>query len=218
MSFIVKMVLCGDQGVGKTSLIRRYVDNDYSSNTAPSMGVNFTISTYEGDTAVYQVHGWDISGHPRHTQLAAMYARDAQIILLVFDLCSRASFDAIDLTWFPLVRHVQANYYLVGTKLDMADEARRQVPNQQALFYANCNGMRYFEVSAKTGQEVKHNFEGMLAVATLPTSPRSTAAEGSPPAAASADEDIRKLLTPSSDSSPPVTPRLRWWQRRWRCF
>lgn len=163
---VIKIVVCGDVNSGKTSLLRRFVDNDYSDNKKPTIAVDYSI--YDDQINKCTVHNWDVSGEMRYANMACVSAAGAQAVLFCFDMCNHHSFESIEAVWRPLLATTFAigtnslAMYLVGTKLDMADSQRRQVPAQEALNYAVDKGMRYFEVSAKTGQFVAQSFQSLV--------------------------------------------------------
>lgn len=168
---VVKIVVCGDVNSGKTSLMRRFVDNDYSDNKKPTIAVDYSI--YDDQINKCTVHNWDVSGEMRYANMVCVSAAGAQAVLFCFDLCSHRSFESIEVVWKPLlattfaIGNTDVALYLVGTKLDMADAQRRQVTSQEALSYAVESGMRYFEVSAKTGQFVAQSFQALVQMAVF---------------------------------------------------
>jgi small GTP-binding protein len=162
-SRVIKIVLCGNVNTGKTCLVRRFVDGDYSDNKTLTVGVNFVLR--EMKASVLTVHCWDVSGDDRHKHMVRPYMAGAQVVMFAFDLCNRDSFECVESVWRPLVCGETSFIllYLVGTKLDMADAARRQVTSQEALLYATAHGMRYFEASSKTGgADVEQNFQAVV--------------------------------------------------------
>ncbi len=205
---VIKIVVCGDVNSGKTSLLRRFVDNDYSDNKKPTIAVDYSI--YDDNINKCTVHNWDVSGEMRYANMACVSAAGAQAVLFCFDLCDHHSFESIDAVWRPLLATTFAigssnvmALYLVGTKLDMADAQRRQVTAQEALNYAVANGMRYFEVSAKTGQFVAQSFQSLVQMVMF-NQPNGT----------SFGEDEHLL---EFDSSPTTTAAAETTQYCWKC-
>ena len=91
-----KIVVVGDVGVGKTSIIQRYVHNNFTSNYKSTIGVDFALKVVrlnDGSDARLQL--WDIAGQERYGNMTRVYYREAVGALLVFDLSRKITFDAL---------------------------------------------------------------------------------------------------------------------------
>lgn len=167
-----KVIIVGDTTVGKTSIIKRLVDNVYNLNEKATLGVDFFIRTfYTTDTnKPIKIHIWDTAGQERFAQLVHSYFRGAHVILFTFDLSNKKSFTSVEERWFKqakwLVDEETKLYpqnmlvYLIGNKLD---NQRRQVDKQEAAQFAEQHGMRaYMELSAATGEHVQEHFQTIV--------------------------------------------------------
>ncbi|CAH0404348.1 unnamed protein product [Chilo suppressalis] len=153
-----KIVVLGSQGVGKTSLVVRYIGKMFSKHISPTIGASFfTCNISVGDTRV-KLQVWDTAGQERFRSMAPMYYRNANAALLVFDITSVASFNAIK-GW---VKELQSNVpeemvmSVVGNKCDLHE--CRAVPYSEATAYAASIGAAYCETSALHDQNIEQVF------------------------------------------------------------
>uniref|UniRef100_A0A6B2E8M9 Putative gtpase n=1 Tax=Phlebotomus kandelakii TaxID=1109342 RepID=A0A6B2E8M9_9DIPT len=147
-----KIVLLGAQGVGKTSLVVKYITNVYSKDVGPTIGATFFNCRVSLEDIRVKMQIWDTAGQERFRSMAPLYYRGANAALLVFDLTNYASFGAVK-TWVSeLQRNVQEPMVLtlVGSKSDL--EEARAVAREEAAVYATSIGGNYFETSAVTTQ------------------------------------------------------------------
>ena len=135
---LVKVALVGDSGVGKTSLMMRYVEGTFDETQLPTQGVNFmerTVSV-QGHELTFSV--WDIGGSHFESMLP-LVCNDAAVVLLMFDLCRRESLDSIR-KWHEKARsfNKHAVPFLVGCKWDqlalLPEEEQRHVEDMARRF------------------------------------------------------------------------------------
>lgn len=164
-----KILLLGGEAAGKSSLLARFLDNEFSEAYEPTIGMDFKSETLflRGRVARFKII--DASGHRRFRSLLPQYVRDADAVLVAFDTTSEESFVAVR-GWFDLIaeergklgrraaaaQHTQLTA-LVGTKADLA-QARRVSP-EQAQALADQLGSEFFETSAKTGDGCRSLFQ-----------------------------------------------------------
>jgi small GTP-binding protein len=160
--FSFKVAICGDTGVGKTTLLEGEGASSYARTSGDTtVGINFRVKFYEVDGQTYRVQFWDCPGAERYMKLTSRYCAGAAGAIFVFDVNNRATFDHIS-DW---IRQVEKNgpvlKVLVGNKVD--DNSRgsgREVTQQEAEAFADKNGLDYFETAALTGLRVNHVFQG----------------------------------------------------------
>lgn len=162
----VKLVLLGEAAVGKSSLVLRFVSNDFQENKEPTIGAAFlTQKCTVGDRTIkYEI--WDTAGQERFALLAPMYYRNAQAALVVYDVTKPASF--IKARHWVKELHEQAakniTIALVGNKYDLvaddndADESLRRVSVAEGQALADEEGLLFFETLAKTSHNVNDVF------------------------------------------------------------
>lgn len=148
----VKLVLLGDQGIGKSSIALRYVRGEFTENSEATIGAAFLTQTTSLSSQAIKFDIWDTAGQERYHSLAPMYYRGAQAAVIVYDITSKKSFSrAID--WVKELKQ-QANAQIVmvlaGNKADMAAE-KRAVSREDASAFAEEHNLIFLESSAKTG-------------------------------------------------------------------
>ncbi|XP_078723037.1 ras-related protein Rab-12 [Lampetra fluviatilis] len=154
-----QLILIGNRGVGKTSLMERFTDDAYSDACKSTVGVDFKIKTIELGGKKIRLQIWDTAGQERFNSITSAYYRGARGILLVYDLTRRDSF--LDLhKWMSMVDKYASedvDLLLVGNKLDR--EAEREVTREEGLKFAQrFSGMRFCEASARENRNVEDIF------------------------------------------------------------
>jgi Ras-related protein Rab-21 len=154
-----KIVLLGDTGVGKTSLALRFVQDAFSSRTAPTVGASFLTKVLLVEDCKIKLRIWDTAGQERFRSLAPMYYRGACAAVIVFDITREDSFKKM-CEW---VKELQINLsedilvVVVGNKADL--DKYRRVDKAKAEEYArSIAALSYVEASAKTGEGIEDIF------------------------------------------------------------
>ena len=88
----VKLVLLGDTGVGKTSIVTNFVTDQYSPDTEATVGATFLSKTITLEDKVIRFQIWDTAGQERYKSLARMYYNDAQAAIIVYDITKPSSY------------------------------------------------------------------------------------------------------------------------------
>ncbi|GMM32812.1 Rab family GTPase [Saccharomycopsis crataegensis] len=155
-----KLVFLGEQGVGKTSLITRFMYDTFNSQYAATIGIDFLSKTMYLDDKTIRLQLWDTAGQERFRSLIPSYMRDSNVAVVVYDISSKKSFEAID-KWVEdvkLERGSNVIIVIVGNKNDLNDS--RQVTADEAELTAKKLGASiFFETSTKTGHNVKLLFK-----------------------------------------------------------
>ncbi|KAM4795418.1 ras-related protein Rab-42 [Rhinophrynus dorsalis] len=154
--FQFRVLLLGDSGVGKTSLLRRYTDGEFTDTTAQTVGVDFCCQEEEPEAGVkVRLQFWDTAGQERYRSVTRSYYRNAAGVVLLFDLTTRQSFENI-LEWYrEVIERVQTDtliFMLLGTKSDL--RVQRGVTREEAQRLADNLRAPYLETSARTGSNV----------------------------------------------------------------
>lgn len=161
--FIFKIILIGDSGTGKTSLINRYIYNNFHEKYLCTIGVDFMMKRVVlDDNTVIKLQIWDTAGMEKYKQITSTYYRGAQGAIVVFDLSSQTSFNSVS-KWVNDFKQISnPNYhqtiYIVGNKNDLLD--KREVTQEDIDNYCEMNNFAYLETSAKTGEGVEKMFMG----------------------------------------------------------
>lgn len=174
----VKVVILGESGVGKTSLVVRYVNKTYHPFLEPTIGAAFFGQTIElpDQSSVVHLKIWDTGGQERYHSLAPLYYRGSGAAIFVYDICRIHSFQTLK-RWVRELEENDAEFSqrviaLVGNKSDLTDH--RSVPRQDAELYAEEIGAYYVETSAKDDANVQLLFEELARRAALILPPDKT--------------------------------------------
>ncbi|EED19959.1 RAB GTPase Vps21/Ypt51, putative [Talaromyces stipitatus ATCC 10500] len=151
----VKLVLLGEAAVGKSSLVLRFVNNDFQENKEPTIGAAFLTQKCSLPTRMIKFEIWDTAGQERFASLAPMYYRNAQAALVVYDLTKPASLVKAKHWVAELQRQASPGIViaLVGNKLDLTDSGAGQA-NEDAAEAEN-NGVP--GPDAEGDEEVENN-------------------------------------------------------------
>jgi small GTP-binding protein len=157
--FILKILTAGDGGVGKTTLLHRFVEGRFSADTKMTIGVEFFLKETQIDGQQCTLQLWDFGGQERFRFLLESYVLGAKGALLMFDLTRPITLDNLD-QWINIVRKSDPNLpvMFLGTKNDLAeeiminDEYAESIKEQFNLF-------EFLRISSKTGENVQEAFE-----------------------------------------------------------
>ncbi len=157
--FLYKTVIVGSSGVGKTSLLNRFVEDRFESNYKPTLGVDIKRYTFEYNSHTnFSFTAWDVSGQNSFKSLRKVYYPNTQSFLILFDLSDRDSFRKVDYWLDEIHQYGNKNgvFLLVGNKKDLQTE--RNISPEEGKQKADELGFEYFETSAKTGDNVTNLF------------------------------------------------------------
>ncbi|PHH49511.1 GTP-binding protein ypt5 [Ceratocystis fimbriata CBS 114723] len=158
-----KLVLLGESAVGKSSIVLRFVKDQFDSFRESTIGAAFLTQKVETkDKNIVKFEIWDTAGQERYKSLAPMYYRNANCAVVVYDITQAASLDKAKAWVKELQRQANENIViaLAGNKLDLVQEQpdKRAVPAADAEAYAREAGLLFFETSAKSGENVAEIF------------------------------------------------------------
>ncbi len=152
----VKLLLLGDTGVGKTSFIHRFSDNDFQVNMLSTAGVDYTnkMVTIDGNKSA-KLQVWDTAGQERFHVITHSYYRAAHGIILIYDVTNEDSFDNVNYWMINIQKHASTStkVILVGNKVDMVSE--RKIPYAIGKKLADLYSTPFFEISCKDGTNVE---------------------------------------------------------------
>ncbi|XP_056094329.1 ras-related protein Rab-41 isoform X3 [Rhinichthys klamathensis goyatoka] len=158
-----KLVFLGEQSVGKTSLITRFMYDSFDNTYQATIGIDFLSKTMYLEDRTVRLQLWDTAGQERFRSLIPSYIRDSTIAVVVYDITNLNSFQQTS-KWIDDVRTERGSdviIMLVGNKTDLAD--KRQVSLEAAEKKARDLGVMYIETSAKAGYNVKQLFRRVAA-------------------------------------------------------
>jgi len=185
-------VFLGDEGVGKTSIITRFMYDNFNDTYKVTIGIDFVSKTMYLDDRIVRLQLWDTAGQERFRSLIPSYIRDSSVAIVVYDITNRASFMNTE-QWIDDIRSERGNdvvIMMVGNKTDMQD--KRKVSMAEGEQQAKKYGVMFIETSAKAGYNVAALFR-KLAMSL----PGMDTAE-----AASVDVDLKKENTINISANP----------------
>lgn len=166
--FYFKVLLLGDSGVGKSCLLKRYID-DVWIETFSTIGVEFQTKTHTNERTKCKVklQIWDTAGQGRYRNIQSAYYERPHAIMLCFDVTDKASYDNLQkyLNELSEIATKDVPLIIVGNKCDL--ESKRIISTETAKDFCEQKGYNYFETSAKDSINVKEAFHA-LADETLP--------------------------------------------------
>ena len=121
--YLFKVLLIGNSGVGKSSLLLRFADDVFNDNFMPTIGVDFKIRTVDVDQKTIKLQIWDTAGQERFKTITSSYYKGAHGIIVTYDITDRESFSKVSEWMREVDKHAQENIsrILVGNKKDLED-------------------------------------------------------------------------------------------------
>lgn len=157
--YVLKILLLGDSGVGKSSILLRFSEDQFYENQGATIGVDFKVKFMEVLGTKFKIAIWDTAGQERFRTITSSYYKDAQGTFLIFDISRRDTFQSLT-RWISELKSNANNddmvLILVGNKIDL--ESQRQVSKEEAQEFAESNNMMYVEASAKTAFSIENAF------------------------------------------------------------
>eukprot|EP00792_Barthelona_sp_PAP020_P005985 TRINITY_DN2873_c0_g1_i1.p1 TRINITY_DN2873_c0_g1~~TRINITY_DN2873_c0_g1_i1.p1 ORF type:complete len:224 (+),score=56.36 TRINITY_DN2873_c0_g1_i1:44-673(+) len=161
--FLLKVILLGEPGVGKTALMTQFCTKRFSAQYRATLGAEFLSRDIEIDDRRVSLQIWDTAGHERFQSLGSVFFRGADACILVFDVTNKTSFDKLT-NWHHQfsVQAISSEpdtfpFIVIGNKCDKEVDERTVTPHE-AKRWCTHNGFEYFETSAKENTNVEEAF------------------------------------------------------------
>lgn len=160
----LKFTLCGSSGVGKTSIILRFVKGAFLDNVSSTIGIDMLVKKVQVNGELYKLVLVDTAGQERFNSIGTSYGyKGCKAIIFVYSIDSRPSFDSIN-SWIDVAQQYcdNPNFVgcIIGNKLDL--DADRQVTYEEGLQLAQRNNFMFLEVSARAKVGIDEVFEDVL--------------------------------------------------------
>ena len=158
---VLKLLLLGDSSVGKTSILLKYISNKFDESSISTVGVDYMDKIIDYNKFKIKLQIWDTSGEEKFRTITKNFYRNADGLLVVFDLTKKESYDHIR-SWINEAKenNDKLKTILIGNKLDLKDE--RIVTNEVAKQFAEKNNLKYIETSAKDGTNINESFQAII--------------------------------------------------------
>eukprot|EP00484_Ammonia_sp_Unknown_P030333 CAMPEP_0197034438 /NCGR_PEP_ID=MMETSP1384-20130603/12563_1 /TAXON_ID=29189 /ORGANISM="Ammonia sp." /LENGTH=216 /DNA_ID=CAMNT_0042464373 /DNA_START=28 /DNA_END=678 /DNA_ORIENTATION=+ len=156
---LLKVIILGESGVGKTALLHRYVMNKFIEEHKATIGADFLTKEIEVDDSIITLQIWDTAGQERFQSLGNAFYRGADACILVYDITQESTFQKVEswrenfLNQAGVEKTNEFPFLLLGNKHDL--NSRRKVEESTAKQYAANNGMIYYETSALNGKNIE---------------------------------------------------------------
>ena len=167
---LLKVIILGDAGVGKTCLLNQYVKKQFSMQYKSTIGADFLTKELNLDGKVVQLQLWDTAGQEQFNSIGASFYRNAECCVLVCDLTDEKSFEDVEKWRGQFLNQLNPKdpdnfpFVVFGNKCDKNEE--RKVQDAKLKQYCEQhNNIPYFETSAKTNINVEKGFEEVAGLA-----------------------------------------------------
>ena len=162
--YVLKVLLIGDAGVGKSSIMMRFTDDTFDDHLQSTIGVDFKVKSVQRRDKKIKVTIWDTAGQERFRTLTSSYYRGAHGIILCYDVTRAPTFQNLD-QW---LKEVQVYCPQEGKKIvkllvgNKVDKPGREVSTEDGVGWARGQGMLFIEASAKTRVGIQQVFEELV--------------------------------------------------------
>ena len=159
-----KIVFIGESGTGaKTSLISRLCDHDFTLYTNTTSVPSYTTFSIKINLGIINLELWDTPGQEKYRKMNKLFIKNFHCIILGYDITNKHSFDEIKKYHYNNIKDIlgdESLIYLVANKIDLYKNEK--VPEEEAKDYAKEKGIKFFKVSAYTGEGVHNLFEDII--------------------------------------------------------
>lgn len=159
--YLLKILLIGDEDVGKTAILFRFCDDAFNAGFISTIGIDFKIKTVEVNGKVVKLQIWDTAGQERFKTITNSYLRGAHGVMLVYSVTSRQSFESIT-AWKENLEKIEVanindiEMILVGNNCENTEE--RMVDHESGRALAEEIGLNFYEISAKNNINIEISF------------------------------------------------------------
>ena len=161
--YIIKILTLGDTQVGKSSIVLRYTEDKFDDNQFSTIGIDYKTKYMKMDDSSVKVLIWDTAGQEKFRNIAKQYYKGANGVLLIYDICSRKTFERVEFWLKELKENNRIDELficLVGNKSDLED--KREISIEEGEKYAIDNNILFLEVSAKSGKGITDLFKKVI--------------------------------------------------------
>ncbi|MHA1381537.1 MAG: Rab family GTPase [Candidatus Helarchaeota archaeon] len=157
--YTFKILLLGDGAVGKTSLLRRFIDNTFDPDYKGTIGVQFMTREVIINDNIIKLVIWDVAGQAKMASFRHLYYKDAEGIILVYDTTRRETFENLDKWVLDAIKYtnIDTKIAVLANKKDL-EHLRNVLTNEGEKYSNHRSAVIFSETSAKTGENVENAF------------------------------------------------------------
>ena len=159
---IFKLILIGDSGVGKTNILNKYVNNEFSYSTQSTVGVEFGSKIVKKGEKTIKLQIWDTAGQERYKSITSAYYKGSKGALIVYDITKKQTFENVD-RWIDELKEKGSDnilIMLIGNKSDLED--KREVQTDEVAKKTRQYKIAFCETSALNGNNIEHAFDSLV--------------------------------------------------------
>lgn len=162
---LLKVIILGDSGVGKTSLMNQFVNKKFSKQYKATIGADFLTKEIVIDDKLVTMQVWDTAGQERFQSLGVAFYRGADCCILVYDITDKKSFESLESWKEDFLSQAQPRspqtfpFVALGNKSDLAATKRQVAETKARAWCKNNEDMAFFETSAKDAMNVEQAFQ-----------------------------------------------------------
>lgn len=166
---LFKLILIGDSCVGKSNILLKYLKNQFNENSKTTIGVEFGTKNIIINNKRIKIQIQDTAGQERYRSLAKIFYKDAQIIIFVYDITNKISFDSLSNFWYKeVIKNSLSNviFAVVGNKIDLYEYSK--VSEDEAKNWADSINATFQLTSAKNNSGIDLLFENLIKKIYIP--------------------------------------------------
>ena len=159
---MIKVILIGDSGVGKTNIMSKYLKNQFMENSKATVGVEFGSKLFNHEGHKIKAQIWDTAGQEKYKAITGAYYKGSKGAFVVYDITRKETFASVE-RWVNDLKSTsdpKLTIILIGNKNDMEDQ--RQVTKEQGEEKAKSFGCAFLETSALSGDNLDKAFTLMV--------------------------------------------------------
>ena len=159
---MIKVILIGDSGVGKTNIMSKYLKNQFMENSKATVGVEFGSKLFNHQGHKIKAQIWDTAGQEKYKAITGAYYKGCKGAFVVYDITKKETFESVE-KWvndLKVTGDPKITVLLIGNKSDLED--RREVSKEQGEEKAKSTGCAFMETSALSGNNIEKAFETMV--------------------------------------------------------
>lgn len=160
--YLLKIILVGDSGVGKTNILGQFVRNEFNPESKTTIGVEFATRTVQIDGKIIKAQIWDTAGQERYRAVTSAYYKGASGAMLVYDITNSISFNSVR-KWLKEIRDNadrQVCIMLIGNKRDL--DNLRSITTEESRNLAQSENLLFLETSALSAENIQEAFTVLI--------------------------------------------------------